>query len=194
MTSKHLSPITYLLNRASSGRLSAPAPDGETLKKILQTGLTAPDHGRLKPWHYILVQGDNRADFVEEMLSSLKRGQPDLSDEKIQKRRRYYNSIPLFIVLGIKLQEHPKIPKEEQKLSVAASAMNILNALEMSGYAGMWISGTFCKDPLFIARLRQPHITALAGIIFAGSADINRKRPQRPDIDEHIDFWEKPTL
>ena len=46
-----------LLNRVSVQRLQAPAPSQVQLEVILQAALRAPDHGNLKPWRAVMVEG-----------------------------------------------------------------------------------------------------------------------------------------
>lgn len=45
-----MSAIDVLLSRSSTSELAEPAPDGRDLDQILQAGLRAPDHGKLRPW------------------------------------------------------------------------------------------------------------------------------------------------
>lgn len=57
--------LTLLLNRRSASRLTTPAPDSEALNTILQAGMRAPDHGALKPWHFIVMQNEGIARFSQ---------------------------------------------------------------------------------------------------------------------------------
>jgi nitroreductase len=51
------SALELLLNRRSVGQLEEPAPQGSDLDLILDAGLRAPDHGRLRPWRFVLIRG-----------------------------------------------------------------------------------------------------------------------------------------
>ena len=48
----------FLLNRSSQPRLEAPAPDAATLERALACAARAPDHALLRPWRYLVIQGD----------------------------------------------------------------------------------------------------------------------------------------
>ena len=50
--------LDQLLARRSVGPLQEPAPQGADLDLILDAGLRAPDHGRLKPWRFVVIRGD----------------------------------------------------------------------------------------------------------------------------------------
>ena len=41
--------------------LAEPAPDDAALERILAAGASAPDHGRLRPWRFIVIRGAARA-------------------------------------------------------------------------------------------------------------------------------------
>ncbi len=49
--------LEVLLSRQSVSALQEPAPDDADLALILEAGLRAPDHGRLRPWRFILIRG-----------------------------------------------------------------------------------------------------------------------------------------
>ncbi len=57
--------LTLLLNRRSASRLKTPAPQGEQLDNILAAGMRAPDHGALKPWHFVIMKDDGIKRFSE---------------------------------------------------------------------------------------------------------------------------------
>ena len=52
--------IDALLQRRSAKALSAPAPDAAALDLILSSAAAAPDHGRLRPWRFVVIQGNAR--------------------------------------------------------------------------------------------------------------------------------------
>ena len=54
---ERLRAVELLLSRHSVNLLQEPAPDGAELDLILDAGLRAPDHGRLRPWRFVLIRG-----------------------------------------------------------------------------------------------------------------------------------------
>src|ERR1700716_459208 len=59
--------LELLLSRQSAGALQEPAPEGAELDLILDAGLRAPDHGRLRPWRFVLIRGAQRAKWAERL-------------------------------------------------------------------------------------------------------------------------------
>ena len=107
--------------------LAEPAPDDATLERILAAGASAPDHGRLRPWRFIVIRGPARARLGEVFAEALVRRQPDAPAAALEQERARPLRAPLLIVVGARLEpQHPKIPEIEQILSTAAAAQSIL--------------------------------------------------------------------
>ena len=56
--------IEALLRRYSARSLTEPAPDDAALALILESATRAPDHGRLRPWRFIVIKSEARAKFM----------------------------------------------------------------------------------------------------------------------------------
>ena len=52
--------LTALTTRVSAPRLEAPGPSDEQLDMLLRAAIRAPDHGLLRPWRFIVLQGRQR--------------------------------------------------------------------------------------------------------------------------------------
>jgi nitroreductase len=68
--------IDALLNRRSAKSLTAPAPDEGALELIFASAAAAPDHGRLRPWRFIVIQGSSLARFGDLLADLLERREP----------------------------------------------------------------------------------------------------------------------
>ena len=47
--------LELLVGRESAMKLASPGPDQDALDKMFQSALRAPDHGRLRPWRFVVV-------------------------------------------------------------------------------------------------------------------------------------------
>jgi len=54
-----------LRRSASAGVLRAPAPDADQLNDLLRLAARVPDHGKLAPWRFILLEGEAKARFAQ---------------------------------------------------------------------------------------------------------------------------------
>lgn len=184
-----VSPLEALLGRSSTGDLVAPAPQGEVLARILSAGLRAPDHGHLCPWRYVVIAGEARPAFAGHVVAAVGRQEPDAPEKKREKRRRRFSETPMIIALGMHLRPEHKVPVMEQEMAVAAGAMNVLNALHMEGFGGVWVSGKFCEDRSLLSQLglEAPH--RLAGFLLVGTPETQDRPAKRPEIGDHMAFW-----
>ena len=58
----HSNPVIQALHyRVSVGDLVDPAPDAAQRELLFRAALRAPDHGQLRPWRFLLVEGEERA-------------------------------------------------------------------------------------------------------------------------------------
>lgn len=181
--------LQQLLKRSSTRDLQDPAPSGEILKQILEAGLCAPHRGRIKPWKWILIQGEDRKPFAEAIRAASIRVHPDISKEKLECRVSAFMDAPLVIGIG-GIFEDSCFPLNEQRYAVAAGAMNILNALHFEGFSGIWLSGAFCDDKEFLKYLGLQD-GELLGFILAGTPNDNGQTvdKKRPDLNDHVLNW-----
>ena len=64
--------LDLLLTRESALKLDAPAPTEAELDTMFQSAVRAPDHGRLRPWRFVVIEGDKRARFGELMADAMR--------------------------------------------------------------------------------------------------------------------------
>jgi len=80
--------LEALLTRRSPGRLTDPAPDDAALKTMLDAAMRAPDHGRLRPWRFIVLRGEARARLGDLMAEAMRRREPDMPDPAWRRARQ----------------------------------------------------------------------------------------------------------
>jgi nitroreductase len=180
--------LNLLLNRQSSGALVEPAPSGADLDLILDAALRAPDHGRLRPWRFVIIRGNARAKWAERVAEAIKRRDPENAEAMIEKYRAWVQRTPLIVALGAEIKANHKIPEIEQLLSVGAAAMNMLNAAHFLGYAGMWVTGLNSYDPNVASALGFEAPSRLVGFLGLGTP---RPGPtfERPSREGHVREW-----
>ncbi len=185
--------LDTLLSRTSTSQLIDPAPEGETLDRILQAGLRAPDHGRLRPWRFVLIRGAAREVLADVATVALKRREPEVATSFVERQRARIVGTPLIIAVGGTIRAGHKIPEVEQLLSVGAAAMNILNAVHAAGFGGIWLTGPNSYDPAVMQALGFGHLDRLLGFLFVGTPAEEPRVPAPPNPADHVFEWTGPT-
>ncbi len=131
--------IEALMSRRSyaRGNLIEPAPSEIELETILQAAMTAPDHGNLKPWRFVVVSGQGIRDLsllVKEKYAT------SMSEEHLEAFVREIASTPMmiFVCSNIVLDHH--VSALDQYLAGGAACEHILLAAHALGFAGIWHS------------------------------------------------------
>jgi nitroreductase len=186
----HPDVLDVLLSRQSFGVLRDPAPSEEDLARILDVGLRAPDHGRLRPWRFVLIRGAARTAYADLLVEALKRREGTPAEAAVQKLRERILGVPLIIAVGAKIKTDGPIPEIEQLLSTGAAAMNMLNATHALGYGAKWVTGANAYDRSVNEALGFTWPDRLVGPLFVGTKPKNLgvavTRPVRAD---HVREW-----
>src|SRR5580658_7723827 len=153
-----------ILSRSSAARLTAPGPTPEHMNRMLEAAGHAPDHGRLKPWHLVVLDEASKEPFAAAAAAAKKARLPSLTDEQVGAEREKIMRSPTIVVIGCAVRENPKIPEIEQVIAVGAAAQNLFLAAHDLGYGVMWKTGAAAYDPAVKATLGlrpDDHIVAI---------------------------------
>jgi len=178
-----------LLSRVSVGALGEPAPDEAAVRSIIEAALRAPDHGKLRPWRFILIRGDARARLGEVFARTLQARDPGAPAAVVEKERGKPLRAPLVIAIGARIHADHKIPETEQLLSAGAAAMNMLNAIHALGFGGVWRTGDPTYDPAVGAALGLGATDRLVGFIYVGTATQPVPVVARPQAADYVTEW-----
>jgi nitroreductase len=180
--------LDLLMSRQSAPQLVEPAPDGADLDLVLDAGLRAPDHGRLRPWRFVLIRGDARFAWAERLAEAALARDPEKGLVLGDRYRAWVQRTPLLIAVGAEIRAGHVIPESEQILSTGAAAMNMLNALHLLGYGGMWVTGANTYDPNINKLLGFEPPSRLVGFLAVGTPKAGPKI-ERPARDAHTREW-----
>ncbi len=181
--------MDLLLGRHSATKLAAPGPDQAALETMLRAALRAPDHGRLRPWRFIVITEARREAFGDLLARSLQAREPDVSSEELARERGKAMRAPVIVVAAARLRRGHKIPEIEQILSAGAAAENVMLAAQAMGFGAMWKTG----DPAYDAAVKQVlglnAADAIVGFLYIGSEAGDPSPAQRPGLEGHVTIW-----
>lgn len=144
-------------------QMSEPGPSSDELGRMLKIAARVPDHGKLAPWRFIVVSGDDRAELADRLVRLRSEKEPGVSAERLDKDRAVLTSSPLHVAVVSCAREHPKIPVWEQELSVGAVCMNLVHAANAFGYRAQWLTGWAAFDPDACALYGSPGTSVSPG-------------------------------
>jgi nitroreductase len=173
---------------ASAPVLIPPAPSPEELQELLRLGARAPDHGKLFPWRFVILEGDAKAALVVQ-LERLAETQPN--PDKAQAALAKLRNPPLTVAVISRVIEC-NIPEWEQVLSSGAVCQNLLIAADAMGYGANWITDWYAYDDRATALLGLEPGERVAGFVHLGSLPEPPMERVRPDLDKLVTAWKPP--
>lgn len=181
--------LDLLLNRVSVGRLLDPAPDAAQREVLFRAALRAPDHGQLRPWRFLTVEGEARVRLGELFASALLAGNPEAKPEALDKARGMPLRAPLLVVVIARLSEHAKVPQQEQLLSAACAAHGLLLAAQAQGFGAVWRTGELASDAQVLAGLGLAANERIVGFVYLGSFEGARRTPAPLAVADFVGSW-----
>jgi len=181
--------MDFLLTRRSrpAKTLRGPVPSREELVPILTAAARTPDHGKLEPWRFIVLEKaalTRLAGLVPERGASL-----GIEAEKIAKAEAQFGTADLAVCVVSSPKPSDKVPEIEQLYSAGAVCLALLNAALASGWGANWLSAWPSHDAAFVAEGLglEPH-EKVAGFIHIGTESNAPPERPRPDLDA-ITTW-----
>ncbi|MEC7257002.1 MAG: nitroreductase [Pseudomonadota bacterium] len=181
--------LEFLLTRRSrpAKTLQPPVPDNDALLPLLTAAGRTPDHGKLEPWRFIVIESGamaRLADVAERCARALGK-----SDEDIAKARSQFDQGHLAVAVIEVQKPSEKIPPAEQTYSAGAVCLALLNAALAAGWGANWLSGFISHDAAFREQALglAPH-ERIAGFIHIGTETSAPPERPRPDISA-ITSW-----
>lgn len=181
--------LDKIINRVSCGRLESPAPNSNEMQKLFQAALRAPDHKSLKPWQYIVFQGEKQLEQLADLyLKASLLENPELESAKKERILSLPHRAPMVIVAVAKSKQHEKVPHIEEVLSTGAGVQNlILGAFDL-GYGVYWRSGPLCFNPHLKTLLGLDKNDTIVGFIYLGTPAVELKSKPIPKVEDFVQF------
>lgn len=172
--------------------LGAPGPDRPTLEAMLELALRVPDHGRLTPWRYLLIEGEARQQLSELLVRRFLEREPAAAEAAIAKERQRFLHAPLIVTVIARTTPGHKIPVQEQWLSAGAVCFQLLLAAQAHGYGAQWLTGWAAYDPVIATELGLGEHESVVGFIHIGTPREPAPERPRPRLADHLSDWSGP--
>lgn len=183
MPDRNPAALDFLLTRRSrpAKTLEPPVPERAEVERLLTAAARCPDHGKLEPWRFIVLQGTAMARLAD--LAQARGEALGKSGEDIAKGRSQFDQGHLAVVVVEVQKPSVKIPPIEQSYSAGAACLQLLNAALASGWGANWLSGWPSHDAEFCATgLGLGAGERVAGIVHIGTERAAPPERPRPDV------------
>ena len=175
--------MEFLLTRRSrpAKTLRAPAPDRAALMPILTAAARVPDHGKLEPWRFIVLERAALDRLAAAAASHADR--TGMAADAAAKGISQFTESPLAVAVIRVPRPTEKIPDIEQVLSLGAVCVSLVNAALASGWGACLLTGWPAHDHAFAARaLNLRPGEWVAGFVHIGTEGATPPERPRPDV------------
>ncbi len=179
--------VTAIDTRSSAVRLVAPAPNRSDIERILLSGVRAPDHGRLAPARFVVLESDGLRVLGNAFVDALQRKKPDATPEQLEAERKKALRAPVVVAVAARPRREHKVPVLEQLSAVAAGVQNMFLTAHALGFGAMWKTGGAAYDQLVNTALGLEPDDQIVAFLYLGTVDATS--PVRNSTLEGVVSW-----
>jgi nitroreductase len=181
--------IAALHQRVSTPRLTAPGPTPEQLNILFKAALRAADHGNMRPWRFLIVEGEGLTRLGELFARIAAAKNPDITQAELDRCHALPQRAPMIIVSIAKCQANPKVPQIEQIISAGAATQNLLNAAFAIDVGAVWRTGDMAYDPQVKQALGLLAGEEIIGFIYVGTPTVPPHAPREQNPSDFFSVW-----
>jgi nitroreductase len=186
-------PVIALLSSRRSvkpDRLLAPGPQPHELETMLRIASRVPDHKKLAPWRFIVLEGDARAklgDVIADACIAEEAERP--SDVRLAMERGRLTRAPLVVAVISRVTPHRSAPEWEQILSAGAACLNLCLAANALGYGTSWLTEWIAYSARVREALQLADNERIAGFVYIGTPAEAPPERDRPALADIVSRW-----
>lgn len=184
--------LDFLRSRRSrpAKTLTGPVPDLDGLADLLTIAARTPDHGKLEPWRFIVLEKPSLARLATTVRPAAVR--LGIAEEKVAKMEAQFGDAELVVAVVAAPVASEKVPEIEQTLSAGAVAMQLLNAALAAGWGANWLTGWLCHDRTWReAELGLAPHEWIAAFIHIGTEKMAPPERPRPDLNRIVTWADR---
>lgn len=167
--------VSAIRTRRSEYNLIDPAPSSDEFIRLLESASAAPDHGRLRPWRWILVRGHSRSALGASFAAGCQESQS-------RQAAAHPLRAPLLATLVFCPCRDHRIPVWEQLASACCVANSMMLLLHDRGYGSLWKTGPYAESADARIMLDLDWTESLLGWLYIGTPDPTKPLPPRPVV------------
>lgn len=140
-TARNDAALDAILQRRSVKRFQDDVlPTAAELDVLLRAAATVPDHGELRPYRFVVSQGEGRMRFGDALASAGLEKNPELTPAVQDKLRHKAFAAPTQILIIASPRQGMKIAQWEQEVTASCTGYAIALAAFALGLGSIWKS------------------------------------------------------
>jgi nitroreductase len=169
-------------------RLAAPGPDTAQLQQILTAAASAPDHGQVRPWRFVIVPDNARAALAQAFADALLERDAQATPEQVlQAKEKAHRSPCLMLVVVNTACGDPDIDLAERLISTGCAVQNMLLVATAIGYGSALTSGKALKAAVLRSLFGLMDGEHALCFISLGTVQSSKLSPrQRPLVQDYV--------
>lgn len=187
MTAQQLAVLLHARRTVLPKRLGAPGPGPSEFEQILVAAATAPDHGTLVPWRFVIVPPAQRERLAEVFAQSLQERDSAARTEQLGKARAKAFRAPVLMLAIARLgPDHGEIPATERILSAGCAIQNMLLTATALGFGSALTSGKALQSSALRTLFALDRHEEPLCFISLGNVLADRAGPARPALARYV--------
>ncbi len=180
--------IERIQNRVSQPRVGAPAPNRDQLQQLLTCAVRAPDHGRMKPWRFLVLEGQALQALGGAFEQAGLAADPSADEARRLRWREMPLRAPMIIVVAACVKPNPKVPEWEQVAAVATACQNIQLAAAELGFGVMWRTGEMTSAVAVKEHLGLVQTDQIVAFLYIGTPEGDSRVPDFQPLDQCVEY------
>jgi nitroreductase len=166
--------------------MGAPGPSRAEIEALLTLATRVPDHGKLGPWRFLVIEGAARERIGAQFAAIALAKKPDADAALAEMERTRFTRAPVVVAVISTAAPHAKIPEWEQLMSAGAVAYQLVLAAHAMGYGGAWLTEWPAYDEQARAALGLAGDERIVGFVYLGTAKSDPTERVRPPLAPRI--------
>ncbi len=182
--------IEAIRTRTSVKRFRQQPVEREKIGQLLEAGAQAPNHYKVRPWRFVVLEGEARNRLGNLMADIFVQKFPTVPPEGLEKERAKPLRSPVIIAVGVDEPSEPKVLEIENICAAAAACENILLAARALGLGGHWRTGSTAREPDIKKFLGLSEKQELIAFLYIGYPEGDIPAPSRPGYEDRTTWLE----
>lgn len=179
--------LELLTSRRSEKKLTAPAPNQAQLARLFEAALHAPDHGKLNPYRFIVIENEGLRKLEALLKSAVI--ELNLDEKRLQKAEKITRQAPMIIGVVADLDSQSNVPAWEQMLSAGCATYSIQLAANAMGFDNVWVTAPWIEGSELRAAFGCAPEDKVIALLLIGSSEDKVPREAKPlDISPFVSY------